>query len=196
MKTYQFRFNNRNKTSAILLWFFTALVSITLSITILVTRSEPYFPSWLFLISFPFVLISLNMLFKASSKRLSTEIIRFDKNGLTSACFGPVLFSDISAIKIPAREISLLGGEKYDYYKKTELYTPNLVISITTANSKVVCWVLNEWGGVYNSKEDFNVCFEFLTALTDQMYQYFHADEPPKSYLKILDENGNWQRNF
>ena len=126
------------------------------------------------------------MLFKASSKRLSTEIIRFDKDGFTSACFGSVLFSDIIAIKVPAREISLLGGEKYDYYKKTESYTPNLVISITTANSNVFCWVLNEWGGVYNSKEDFNVCFEFLTALTDQMFQYLHADEPPMKIIGVF----------
>lgn len=79
--------------------------------------------------------------------------------------------------------------------KKTEANTPNLVISITTNNGKIFSWVLNEFGGLYNSKEDFYVCFEFLTALTDQLFQYFHADEPPKKYLKILDDNGCWKRN-
>jgi len=139
--------------------------------------------------------ISINRLFKTASKRLSPEIITLDKDRFTSACFGSALFSDITAIKIPAREISLLGGPKYEYYKKTEANTPNLVISITTNNGKIFSWVLNEFGGLYNSKQDFYVCFEFLTALTGQLFQYFHADEPPKKYLKILDDNGCWKRN-
>lgn len=86
MKTYQFRFNNGTKTSAILIW--------------------------LLIFSFFFMLISISMLFKVASKRRSGEIITLDKDGFTSTCFGSVLFSDITAIKIPAREISLLGGEK------------------------------------------------------------------------------------
>ena len=194
MKTYQFRFNNSTKTSSILLWFFTALASITLTITILLIHSETHSPIWLLLISFPLMLISIKRLFKAASKRLSTEIITLDRDRFTSAYFGSVLFSDINAIKIPAREISLLGGEKYEYYKKTEADTPNLVISITTSNDKIFSWVLNEFGGLYNSKEDFSVCFEFLAALTNQLFQNFHADESPKRYLKILDENGYWKK--
>lgn len=41
----------------------------------------------------------------------------------------------------------------------------------------------------------FSVCFDFLTALTDQLVQCFQSDDSPKSYLKILDENGIWKRN-
>ncbi|MGE8430553.1 MAG: hypothetical protein ACN6O7_21945 [Sphingobacterium sp.] len=196
MKTYQFRFNNSTKTSSILFWFFTALLSITLSITIFLIHSEPYFPIWLLLISFPLMLISINRLFKVASKRVSTEMITLDKDRFTSACFGSVLFSDITSIQIPASEISLLAGENYDYYKQTEVDPPYLVISITTDNGKILSWVLNEWGGLYNSTEDFSICFEFLTALTDQLFQQFHADESPKIYLKILDENGSWVRNI
>ncbi len=141
------------------------------------------------------MLLSLNRLFKAASKKLSTEIITLDKDGFTSACFGSVLFSDITSIQIPAREISLLAGENYDYYKKTEVDPPHLIISITTENGKILSWVLNEWGGLYNSKEDFYTCFEFLTALTNQLFRQFYSDDSSKSYLQILDETGYWERN-
>jgi hypothetical protein len=67
-------------------------------------------------------------------------------------------------------------------------------MSITTGNGKEFCWVLNEWGGLYNSKEDFSVFFEFLTALTDQLFQNYHGGKSPTSYLKILDKNGIWER--
>ncbi len=195
MKTYQFRFNNSSKSSSILSWFFTALISLTLTITIFLIHSEPYFPSWLSLISFPLMLISLNRLFKVASKRLSTEIITLDENGFTSACFGSVLYTDITSIKIPVRDISVLGGKKYDFYKTAEVDPPYLAISITTDKGKIFSWVLNEWGGLYNSKDDFYFCFEFLKALTNRIFQHFHTDEPHESYLKILDENGCWDRN-
>jgi hypothetical protein len=195
MKTYQFCFNNNNKTLAILFWFFTTLLTITLTTTIVVIPSEAYFPSWLLLLSFPLMLISIYRLYKVASKRKSIEIITLNKEGFTSSCFGSVLFSDIRAIKIPAREISLLGGVNYDYYKRTEADTPHLVISITTYDGKILHWVLEEWGGFYNSKADFLVFFEFLTALTDQLYQLYYDNKPTCNYLKILDENGSWEKD-
>lgn len=195
MKSYQFRFNNRSKTSAILVWFFTVLLAITLTTTLFLVRPAHDLSSWLLLILFPFLLIAIYKLFKTASERQSTEIVTLNKDGFTSACFGSVLFSNISAINIPAREISLLGGENYDYYKKNDVDTPNIVISITTDRGDIFCWSLNEWGGFYNSKEDFSICFDFLTALTDQLVQCCQSDESPKSYLKILDENGIWKRS-
>lgn len=195
MKTYQFRFNNSSKTSAILIWFFSTLLMITLTFSTLLIPSEPYFPTWLLLIFLPLMLIVIYKLFRTASERQSTDSVTLNKEGFTSACFGSVLFSNISAINIPVRSISLLGGKKYDYYKQTEVDTPNLVISITTDDSKIFHWVLGEWGSFYNSKEDFLVFFDFLTALTDQLYQYYHANEPTNSYLKILDENGVWERS-
>ncbi|MNG82399.1 hypothetical protein D3C87_327150 [compost metagenome] len=195
MKTYRFRFNNSRKTSAILIWFITTLLMITLTCIILLIPSEPYFPTWLLLIFLPLTLIAIYKLFRTASERQSTDSVTLNKDGFNSACFGSVLFSNISAINIPVRSISLLGGEKYDHYKQTEVDTPNLVISITTDDSKIFRWVLGEWGSFYNSKEDFSVFFDFLTALTDQLYQYYHANEPTNSYLKIIDENGFWERS-
>ncbi|MCE3076184.1 hypothetical protein [Chryseobacterium gwangjuense] len=194
MKTYQFRFNNSNKTSVILIWFFTTLLTITLTGTILVILSNPYFPTWLLLISFPLLFLAIYKLYKTTSERQSTDTVTLNKEGFISSCFGSVLFSDISVINIPARNISLLGGKNYDYYKQTDIDMPHLVISITTDDNKIFRWVLGEWDNLYNSKEDFSVVFDFLTTLTDQLYQYYHANEPTNSYLKILDENGLWEK--
>ncbi|BAP32642.1 putative FeS-containing Cyanobacterial-specific oxidoreductase [Chryseobacterium sp. StRB126] len=195
MKTYQFHFNNNKKTAAILLWFFSTLLTITLTTTILVVPVEDYFPNWLLLFTFPLMLLSIYKLYKVASRRQSIEIITVNKEGFTSSCFGAVLFSEITSIKIPAREISLLGGVNYDYYKRTEADIPHLVTSITANDGKTLCWVLDEWGGLYNSKEDFSVFFDFLTALTDQMYPLYHDNETASTYLKILDETGSWEKS-
>lgn len=195
MNTYQFHFNNNNKTGAILFWFFTTLLTITLTAIIFVVPAEAHFPIWLLVISIPLMAIAIYRLYKLASKRQSIEIITLNKEGFTSSCFGSVLFSDIVAIKIPAREISLLGGLNYDDYKRTELNIPNLVISITTKNGKKLHWTLSEWGSLYNSKEDFLVFFEFLTGLTDELYQLYHNNESASGYLKVLDENGSWEKS-
>lgn len=126
-----------------------------------------------------------------ASERQSTEIVSLSKEGFTSSCFGSVLFSEIYSIRVPVKEIGLLGGLQYDYYKKTEADIPYLEFSITTQDGKILNWILNEWGGLYNSKEDFLIFFDFLKALTDQLY---HASEPYNSYLKILDEKGCWEK--
>jgi len=194
MGTYQFRFNNSNKTSSILIWFFTTLLTITLTCTILVIPSVVYFSTWLLLLSFPLLFLSIYKLFKTTSERQSTDLITLNKEGFRSLCFGSVLYSSISAINIPARSISLLGGKDYEYYKQTDVDIPHLAISITTDDGKIFRWVLSEWGSLYNSKEDFLVFFEFLTALTDQLYQYYQASETTNSYLKILNENGSWEK--
>lgn len=192
MNTYRFRFNNSKKTSTILFWFFTALLTIPLTISIFLTYSDPLFPPWLLLIFLPLMLVAIYRLFKAASERQSTETVSLNKEGFTSLCFGAILFSEIHSIQVPVREIGLLGGLQLDHYKKTDDDTPHLEFSITSRDGKTLNWVLNEWGGLYNSKEDFSIFFNFLTALTDQLYQLYHANEPYDSYLKILDEKGSW----
>lgn len=194
MDTYRFRFNNNKKTSTILFWFFATLLTVTLTGVVLVAHSDPLFPAWLLLISFPLMLMAIYKLFKAASERQSIEIVSLSKEGFTSSCFGSALFSEIRAIQIPAREIALLEAKLYDYYKKTDVDLPNLVFSITIRDGKTLNWVLGEWGSLYNSKEDFSIFFNFFTALTDQLYQLYHANEPYKRYLKILDENGFWEK--
>jgi len=194
MNTYRFHFNNSKKTLTILFWFFTTLLTVSLTVIVLVIHSEPLFPAWLLLISLPLMLMSIYRLFKVASKRQSTEIVSLSKEGFTSSCFGSVLFSEIHSIRVPVREIGLLGGLQPDYYKKTDADPPYLEFSVTTGDGKVLNWILNEWGGLYNSKEDFSIFFNFLTALTDQLYQLYHANEPYNSYLKILDEKGSWEK--
>jgi hypothetical protein len=71
---------------------------------------------------------------------------------------------------------------------------PYLEFSITTRNGKTLNWILNEWGGLYNSEEEFSIFFNFLTTLTNQLYQLYHANEPYNSYLKIIDEKGYWEK--
>jgi len=44
-------------------------------------------------------------------------------------------------------------------------------------------------------RKTFQFFFDFLTALTDQLDKYYHANEPTNSYLKILDENGFWEKS-
>lgn len=195
MKTFQFRFNNSKNASSILIWFFTTLLTITITGTILVIPSVPYLPTWLLLICIPLLFFAIYKLFKTNNLRQSTDIITLYKEGFTSSCFGSVLFSNISAINIPAKSISLLGGKNYEYYKQTDADTPHLVISITTDEGKIFRWVLGEWGSFYNSKEDFSVFFDFLTELTDQLCQYYHVSGPTKSYLRILDEDGSWKKS-
>ena len=194
MNTYRFRFNNSKKTTAILFWFFATLLSVSLTVIVLVAHSDPLFPTWLLLISIPLMLMAMYRLFNAASKRQSTEIVSLSKEGFTSSCFGSVLFSEIHTIQVPVREIGLLGGLQLDYYKKTDADTPYLEFSITTRDGKILNWILNEWGGLYNSKEEFLIFFSFLKALTDQLYQLYHAKEPHKIYLKILDEKGSWEK--
>lgn len=193
MDTYHFRFNDNKKTAAILLWFFTALLTVSLTTLVLVLHSDPLFPIWLLLISFPLMLLAIYKLFKVATERQSLETISLSIDGFTSACFGFVLFSEIHSIQIPALQISLLGGRPYDYYKITDADVPNLLFSITISNGKTLNWILNEWGGFYNSEEDFSVFFNFLTALTDQLYQLHYAGKLHNSYLKILDEKGFWE---
>jgi hypothetical protein len=196
MKTYRFHFNNSQKSSTILFWFFSTLLTVSLTVLTIVLPSHPnpLFPTWLLLISLPLMLIAIYRLFKVVSERKSTDIVSLSEEGFTSSCFGAVLFSEIRSIQIPAREIALLGGRQYDYYKQTDAGFPNLVFSVTVGNGKTLNWVLGEWDGLYNSKEDFSIFFNFLTALTDQLYQLYHANEPYNSYLKILDEKGSWEK--
>ncbi|MGY0035135.1 hypothetical protein [Pedobacter sp. NJ-S-72] len=140
------------------------------------------------------MLVSIYRLFKVFFERQSTDIVSLSEKGFTSICFGSALFSEIRSIQIPVREIALLGGLQYDFYKQTDVDTPNLLFSITIGDGKTLNWVLNEWGGLYNSKEDFSIFFNFLTELTDQLYQLYHANEPYDSYLKILNEKGSWEK--
>lgn len=194
MNTYRFHFNKGKKTSAILFWLFTALLTIPLTAIVLLVPQDPILPTWLLLISLPLMLIAIYRLFKASSERKSTEIISLSKEGFTSACFGSVLFSEIHFIWVPVKEIGLLGALQRDYYKKTDANMPYLEFSITTRNGKTLNWILNEWGGLYNSEEEFSIFFNFLTTLTNQLYQLYHANEPYNSYLKIINEKGYWKK--
>lgn len=194
MDTYHFRFNNSRKTLTILFWFFASLLTVSLTTIVLLPYTHPVFPAWLLLISFPLMFVAIYRLYKAASVRQSTEIISLSKDGFASFCFGSALFSEIRSIRIPAREIALLGGKQYEYYKQTDVDFPNLVFSITLDNGKTLNWVLCEWGGLYNSKEDFSIFFKFLSALTDKLYQFYHANESCNSYLKILDEKGCWEK--
>ncbi len=194
MDTYRFRFNNSRKTLTILFWFFATLLAVSLTTIVLLPYTHPVFPAWLLLISFPLMLVAIYRLYKAASARQSTEIISLTKDGFDSICFGSALFSEIRSLRVPAREIALLGGKQYAYYKQTDVDFPNLVFSITLDNGKTLNWVLCEWGGLYNSKEDFLIFFNFLSVLTDQLYQLYHPNESCNSYLKILDEKGCWER--
>ena len=194
MNTYHFHFNNGKKNSTILFWFFTTLLTIALTAIVLLAPQDPLFPPWLLLILLPLMFMAIYRLFKAASKRRSGEIVSLSTEGFTSSCFGSVLFSEIHSIQVPVRQIGLLGGLQHDYYKNTDVDIPYLEFSITTQNGKVLNWRLNEWGGIYNSKEEFLIFFNFLTALADQLYQLYHANEPYNSYLKILDEKGLWKK--
>ena len=138
------------------------------------------------MISLPLMFLAVYKLIKVASERRSGEIISLSKEGFTSSYFGSVLFSEIRSIQVPARQIGLLGGLQRDFYKNTDVDIPYLEFSITTQDRKTLNWILNEWGGIYNSEEDFSIFFNFLTALTNQLYQLYHTNEPYNSYLKIL----------
>jgi hypothetical protein len=120
MNTYSFRFNNSQKTSTILFWFFTILLTIPLTPTVFLAYSNPLFPAWLLLIFAPLMLVAIYKLFKAASQRQSREILSLSTEGFSSSFFGSVLFSEIHAIRVPVREIELFGGRQPDYYKKTD----------------------------------------------------------------------------
>lgn len=66
-----------------------------------------------------------------------------------------------------------IGGLQLDYYKNTDVDTPYLEFSITAQNGKMLNWILNEWGRIYNSEEEFLIFFNFLTALTNQLHQLY-----------------------
>lgn len=194
MNTYHFHFNNGKKNATILFWFFTTLLTIALTAIVLLVPQDPLFPPWLLLILLPLMFMAIYRLFKAASKRRLGEIVSLSKEGFTSSCFGSVLFSEIHSIQVPVRQIGLLGGLQHEYYKNTDLDIPYLEFLITTQNGKMLNWRLNEWGGIYNSEEEFLIFFNFLTALADQLYQLYHANEPYNSYLKILNEKGLWEK--
>lgn len=194
MNTYRFHFNNGKKTSTFLFWFFTTLLTIPLTATVLFVQPDPLFPTWLLLIFLPLMFTAIYKLFKVASERRSGETVSLSKEGFTSYCFGSVLFSEIHSIQVPVRQIGLLGGLQHDYYKNTDVDTPYLEFSITTQDGKMLNWILNEWGGLYNSEEEFSIFFNFLTALTNQLYQLYHVNEPYYSYLKILGEKGSWEK--
>ncbi|MCL1664910.1 hypothetical protein M2T78_11650 [Elizabethkingia ursingii] len=193
MNTYHFHFNNGKKTSTILFWFFATLLTVSLTGATIVLLPNPLFPAWLLLISFPLMLIAIYRLFKVAANRRSIDIISLSQKGFISSCFGEVLFSEIQSIQVPVREIGLLDGLQWDYYKKTDADPPNLKFSIVTRDGKILTFILNEWGGLYNSKEDFSVFFNFITVLADHLYQLHYPNESYKSYLKILDEEGFWR---
>jgi len=193
MNTYHFHFNNGKKTLTILFWFFATLLTVSLTGATIVLLPNPLFPAWLLLISFPLMLIAIYRLFKVAANRRSSDIISLSQKGFISSCFGEVLFSEIQSIQVPVREIGLLDGLQWDYYKKTDADPPNLKFSIITRDGKVLTFIMNEWGGLYNSKEDFSVFFNFITVLADHLYQLHYPNESYKSYLKILDEEGFWR---
>lgn len=193
MNTYHFHFNNGKKTSTILFWFFATLLTVSLTGATIVLLPNPLFPAWLLFISFPLMLIAIYRLFKVATNRRSSDIISLSQKGVISSCFGEVLFSEIQSIQVPVREIGLLDGLQWDYYKKTDADPPNLKFSIITRDGKILTFILNEWGGLYNSKEDFLVFFNFITVLADHLYQLHYSNESYKSYLKILDEEGFWR---
>ncbi|MDR2231140.1 hypothetical protein BAS09_08640 [Elizabethkingia ursingii] len=193
MNTYHFHFNNGKKTSTILFWFFATLFTVSLTGATIVLLPNPLFPAWLLLISFPLMLIAIYRLFKVAANRRSSDIISLSQKGFISSCFGEVLFSEIQSIQVPVREIGLLDGLQWDYYKKTDADPLNLKFSIITRDGKVLTFIMNEWGGLYNSKEDFSAFFNFITVLADHLYQLHYPNESYKSYLKILDEEGFWR---
>lgn len=190
MNQYHFRFNSGKKSLTITLWFFATLLTITCTLLAVFTPIIP----WLLPISIPLMGIAIYQLIKKSRERQSTETISLNDEGFTSTCFGTILFTEICTIQVSARDISLLGGVQYEHYLRTENNFPSAEFSISTQNGKTLNWILQEWGGLYNSKEDFSAFFHFLTALTDQLYQLYHSNELHSKYLKILDEEGRWEK--
>nr|WP_121272870.1 hypothetical protein [Pedobacter schmidteae] len=190
MNQYHFRFNSGKKSLPIILWFFATLLAIACN---LLAAFTPIIP-WLLALSFPLMGIAIYQLIKKSRERQSTETISLHPEGFSSTCFGSILFTEISTIRLSVRDISLLGGLPYDYYLRTENNFPITEFFISTQNGKTLNWILQEWGGLYNSKEDFSAFFHFLTALTDQLYQLYHSNQAHGKYLKILDEEGRWEK--
>ena len=191
MNTYRFGFNNGQKTSTLLLWFFTLLITVSLNLLFVFT---PILPGWLLFISLPSMLVAIYRFGKVFGERQGTEVVSLNKEGFNSFFFGTVLYSEIRSIQVPVNEISFLGGQQYDFYKRTDVDTPTLVFSIITEGGKKLNWILNEWGGLYNSEEDFSTFFNFLTALTDQLHQLYDTNEAVNRYLKILNEEGYWEK--
>ena len=191
MNTYRFRFNNGQKTSTLLFWFFSLLLTVSLNLLFVFT---PILSIWFLFISLPSMLVAVYRFAKVFRERQGTEVISSIKEGFTSACFGSVLYSKIRSIQVPVKEISFLDGQQYDFYKRTDVDTPTLVFSIITEGGKKLNWILNEGGGLYNSEEDFSTFFNFLTALTDQLHQLYDSNEAVNTYLKILNEKGYWEK--
>lgn len=190
MNQYHFRFNNGQKSSTIIFWLSATLLTIACTLFAVFIPISP----WLLLTSFPLLILAIYQLIKKSNERQSVETISLNNEGFNSSCFGAVLFAEICTIRVSARDISLLGGVQYEYYVRTEVNFPFARLSISTQNGKTLNWILSEWGGPYNSKEDFSAFFSFLTVLTDQLYQLHHADEAYNKYLKILDKEGYWEK--
>jgi len=190
MNQYHFRFNNGKKSSTIVFWLFATLLSITFALFTVFISISP----WLSLISFPLMVLAIYQLIKKSGERQATETISLNKEGFSSSFFGAVLFAEICTIRVSAKDISLLGGVQYEYYLRSEVNFPSAAFSISTQNGKTLNWILSEWGSLYNSKEDFSAFFSFLTVLTDQLYLLHHAGEAYSKYLKILDEEGYWEK--
>lgn len=140
------------------------------------------------------MLVAIYRFGKVFGERQGTEVVSLNKEGFNSFFFGTVLYSEIRSIQVPVNEISFLGGQQYDFYKRTDVDTPTLVFSIITEGGKKLNWILNEWGGLYNSEEDFSTFFNFLTALTDQLHQLYDTNEAVNRYLKILNEEGYWEK--
>jgi hypothetical protein len=190
MNQFHFRFNNGKKSSTLIFWFFVALLTVACTLFALFKPISP----WLLLISFPVMIIAIYQLIRKNGARQSTETISLNDEGFISSHFGPILFTEICTIQVSARDISLLGGVAYENYLRTENNFPSARFSISTQNGKTLYWILQEWGGLYNSKEDFSTFFRFLTIVTDQVYQLHHSNEPWSKYLKVLDEEGHWEK--
>lgn len=188
MNEYYFNYHHGKTDKPSVVLFFTFLLSFTALLLSWV------FANGLLAVFSIFIAVgSFKYLIKRMHKKIrQTEHIITNEDDFSCSKYKQLAYKDIVHIHVPIKEIGALGSDIYERYKRSDIELPYLTFTITMLSGEKLTWTLNEWGGLYNSKKDFEIFFAFLAQITLKIHELHTVEDNEIRYLKILDQNGDW----
>ena len=188
MKEYYFNYHHGKTDKPSFVLYFTFLLSFTALLL-----SWPLANGLLAAFSFFIAVVSLKYLIKRMCKKIrQTAHIITNEDDFSCFDYKQLAYKDIVHVHAPIKQIGALGSDIHEQYLRSDIDLPYLTFTITMSSGEKLSWTLNEWGGLYNSKKDFETFFAFLTQITNKIYQLYAVEDNEIRYLKILDQNGDW----
>ncbi|CAI8798436.1 hypothetical protein [Chryseobacterium sp. IT-36CA2] len=188
MNEYYFNYKSSGPDKPGVILYFTFIMSLSASL-LLCVLANGLLAIFSFLIA---IILFINLRKRMHHKIRQKEHIITSENDFSCIRSRKIAYRNIIHIHVPVEEIGALGSDIYERYKNSDIDLPYLNFTITMSSGEKIEWILNEWGGFYNSKKDFETFFIFLVEITTKIHQLYDTGHIESRYLKILDQNGDW----